>query len=55
MRRSGGLVQLGDIVPDRESLVSISTEIGGGLLMTLKVEEVGGGLMNGEKLLGLSG
>ncbi|MGI9489719.1 MAG: hypothetical protein ACR2RF_28290 [Geminicoccaceae bacterium] len=53
--RSGWLVQLGNLLPNQESSASISTEIGGGLFMALKMGEVGDGFMNGEKLLSVSG
>lgn len=49
------MIPLGDVLPDGESLVSISTEFSGGFLMALEVEEVGDGFMDGEKLLGVSG
>ena len=51
---SGYLIRHGDLVPDREGLVSIGAEVDGGFLMALKVEKVGDGFMNGETLLGLS-
>jgi len=52
---SGHLLRVSDFLPDRKSLVSISAEVGGGLLMALEVEEVGDGFMSGKKLLGLFG
>ena len=49
------MFQLGDLLPDREGLVSIIMEFSGGFLMALKVREVGDRFMDGQKWLSLSG